>query len=148
MHITDTAFYKMTQISRYSRIVGKKILEKCLTGVSIEEFAALSLIASTPNLCQADIANHLVLEKGRVCKLVESLEIKGFLERTASVRNKKLVKVLNITKSGEEILTKNASYAIDLMNLMNSKLTQDEINILNEKLDILLESVMELAEKN
>ncbi len=148
MHITDTAFYKMTQISRYSRIVGKKILEKYLTGVTIEEYAALSLISSTPNMHQAEIANHLVLEKGRVAKLVESLEIKGFIERTASVRNKKLVKVLNITKAGEEILSKNASYAIDLMALMNSKLTQDEINILNEKLDILLKSVMDLAEKD
>lgn len=148
MHITDTAFYKMTQISRYARIVGKKILEKYLTGVSVEEFAALSLISSSPNMCQADIANHLVFEKGRVCKLVESLEIKGFVERTASVRNKKLVKVLNITKAGEEILSKNASYAMDLMKLVHSNLTQEEIEILNEKLDILLKGVMDLAERD
>ncbi|MBQ3101781.1 MarR family transcriptional regulator [bacterium] len=148
MHITDTVFYKMTQISRYSRIVGKKILEKYLTGVTVEEYAALSLISSNPNLCQAEIANHLVLEKGRVAKLVESLEIKGFVERAASVKNKKLVKVLNITKAGEEILAKNASYGEDLMQLIQSNLTKDEIDILNEKLDILLKSVMDLAERN
>ena len=148
MNITDTAFYKMTQISRYSRIVGKKILEKCLTGVSVEEYAALSLISSNQNLCQAEIANHMVLEKGRVAKLVESLEIKGFVERVASVKNKKLVKVLNITKTGEEILAKNASYAQDLMELIQSNLTQEEIVILNNKLDILLKSVIDLAERN
>lgn len=148
MHITDTVFYKMTQISRYSRIAGKKILEKCLTGVTVEEYAALSLISSTPNLCQAEIANHLVLEKGRVAKLVESLEIKNFIERVASVKNKKLVKVLNITKMGEEILAKNASYAEDLMKLIHSNLTEEEVNILNEKLDILLKSVIDLAERN
>ncbi len=148
MHIIDTVFYKMTQISRYSRIVGKKILEKYLTGVTVEEYAALSLIFSKPNLCQAEIANHLVLEKGRVSKLVESLELKGFVERTASVKNKKLLKVLNITKTGEEILEKNASYAEDLMKLVYSNLSADEIKLLNDKLDILLKSVMELAEKN
>ena len=148
MHITDTVFYKMTQISRYAKILGKKILEKHLTGVTVEEYAALSLVSCKPNLCQAEIANHLVLEKGRVCKLVESLEVKGFIERVANVRNKKLVKVLNITEAGKEILNKNASYAKDLTKLIQSNLTDEEINVLDEKLNILLASIIKLVEKN
>lgn len=147
-HLTGTMYYTMVQITRHIKLIGKKNLEKDLTGLTFEEYSILDFIYCTPGLCQSDLASFLVIEKGRICKLVESLEMKGFIKRKAGIRNKKLIKILKITESGKKILAKNQVLALNLMHLLHSKFPENEITALDKNLKILLKSIIEFSENN
>ena len=69
--------------------------------LSIAQFDALAQIGAHEGLTQQELANHLLVTKGNISQLVEKMEQRGLLRRTAQGR----VMRLWLTEQGRELYT-------------------------------------------
>lgn len=99
-HFTDTIFYEIELTSKFCKMLGAQVFEKYQTGISIEEFSILDTLLCNPGLCQRDIAKLILRDRANTGKLLDTLEKKGYLERTLSVKNNRPVKIAKLTEAG------------------------------------------------
>lgn len=102
-HFTDTIFYQIELTARYSKMLGTQLFGKLGVGLTIEEFSALDTILSNKDLCQRDLAKLILKDRANTGKLLDSLELKGLIERELSVKNNRPVKILKISSKGKKI---------------------------------------------
>ena len=70
--------------------------------VSIKEMHTIDVIGSTPNATPSDISRSLMVTLGTVTTSLNNLERKGYIERTRSEVDRRVVH-LNLTKNGRLI---------------------------------------------
>lgn len=102
-HFTDTIFYQIELTARYSKMLGTQLFGKLGVGLTIEEFSALDTILSNKDLCQRDLAKLILKDRANTGKLLDSLELKGLIERELSVKNNRPVKILKASSKGKKI---------------------------------------------
>lgn len=102
-HFTDTIFYQIELTARYSKMLGTQLFGKLGVGLTIEEFSALDTILSYKDLCQRDLAKLILKDRANTGKLLDSLELKGLIERELSVKNNRPVKILKISSKGKKV---------------------------------------------
>ena len=86
-HFTDTIFYQIELTSRYTRMLGAQLFGRLGLGLTPEEFSTLDVLSCQDSLCQRDLAKLILKDRANTGKLLDSLENKGFIERTLSVKN-------------------------------------------------------------
>ena len=84
-------------------MLGMQLFGKLGVGLTIEEFSTLDTISANDGLCQRDLAKLILKDRANTGKLLDSLESKGFVKRELAVKNNRPVKIVTITKEGEEI---------------------------------------------
>lgn len=101
-HFTDTIFYQVELTARYTKMLGMQLFGKLGVGLTIEEFSALDTISANKELCQRDLAKLILKDRANTGKLLDSLEAKGLVKRDLAVKNNRPVKIVTITKEGED----------------------------------------------
>ena len=108
-HFTDTIFYQIELTARYSKMLGAQLFGKLGIGLTPEEFATLDVIIAYQELCQRDIAKLILKDRANTGKLLDSLELKGLIQRELTSKNNRPVKIVRITEEGRN--TYNTTYA-------------------------------------
>lgn len=101
-HFTDTIFYQIELTSRYTRMLGAQLFGRLGLGLTPEEFSTLDVLSCQDSLCQRDLAKLILKDRANTGKLLDSLENKGFIERTLSVKNNRPVKIIKMTEAGAQ----------------------------------------------
>lgn len=67
------------------------------------EFQIIDTIVRSPDITQIELARLLCRGRAHVTQLLNSLEAKGFVVRNNDVKNKRMVRHTELTKSGLEV---------------------------------------------
>ena len=103
-------------------------------GIAIEQRATLEIIKFEPNANQTTIANLLGKDKTTVSRSLNSLEKKGLIKKSEVSDDKRSNKV-ELTKEGESILEDTVKEITSYRESLNSKLTQQEIEVFFKIMD-------------
>ena len=146
-HFTNTIFYQIELTAKYCKLLGSQVFEKYGTGISCEEYSVLDVLANSPKMCQRDLAKIILKDRANTGKLLDSLEKRGYVTRTLSIKNNRPVKIVEITDKGvkkaEEVLEKIRPHFQRVMEKINnsdvarvSYLLKELREILDETLEI------------
>ena len=118
---SQSVFYKISQLSIYIEKLAQNFFEIRNVDISHDEFSALNLILNHPNICQRDLAKLILRDRVRTGRILNSLEDKGYVKRTNTTKNNRLVRLVSITKAGEKFY-KEQFY---IMNKVMEKLLEE-----------------------
>ena len=103
-HYTNTLYYDLELTAIYCRMLGSQLIEKIYPNMNDYELRALDAIYCHPKICQRDLAKLILKDRANTGRIVDSLERKGFIKRYNDTKNKRLVKKLEITEEGTQVL--------------------------------------------
>ena len=63
----------------------------------------MDTLSVNDDLCQRDLAKIILKDRANTGKLLDSLEVKGFIERELAVKNNRPVKIIKITEAGKKM---------------------------------------------
>ena len=122
----------------------------CASDLSVREVHVLTAVEK---LCveqkntMANIAKFLCVSPGSLTTAVNTLVSKGYLERSYTPRDRRVV-FIHLSASGEEACVKHAEYHRQLVNAAAEKLSDKEVEILVDALDKVCAFTVEKAEKS
>ncbi|WP_163711683.1 MarR family winged helix-turn-helix transcriptional regulator [Mangrovibacterium lignilyticum] len=127
---------KIRQIVRSINLESKKVQSDF--GVSIPQVLCLEFLRSAPNYqaSQKDIRDHLKLNSSTVTGIISRLEAKGLLARLPKTGDKRVTNI-TLTSQGDELLKKTPDLLQQRLSVKLSKLTNEELDNINESLDLL-----------
>ena len=145
---SKSVFYKITQLSIYLDTLAKNFFEIRNVDLTIDEFHALNAILNYPDICQRDLAKLLLRDRVRTGRILTSLEEKGYIKRTNDTKNNRLVRRLQITKSGEKIYSNEFKIMTQIMSKLLEKFSMEQMEELRVSLSKLENALAELVEFN
>ena len=144
-HFTNTIFYQIELTAKYCKLLGSQVFEKYGTGISCEEYSVLDVLANSPTMCQRDLAKIILKDRANTGKLLDSLEKRGYVTRTLSIKNNRPVKIVEITNEGvkkaEEVLEKIRPHFRHVMEKINNSDVARVSDLLKELREILDETL-------
>ena len=121
----------------------------CAADLSVREVHVLSAVEKLSveqKNTMANIAKFLCVSPGSLTTAVNTLVNKGYLERSYTPRDRRVV-YIHLTATGEEACVKHAEYHKQLVNAAAEKLTDKEVDTLISALDKVCAFTVEKAEK-
>ena len=107
--------------------------------------AVLDVLANNPKMCQRDLAKIILKDRANTGKLLDSLEKRGYVTRTLSIKNNRPVKIVEITDKGvkkaEEVLEKIRPHFQRVMEKINNSDVGRVSDLLKELREILDETL-------
>ena len=144
-HFTNTIFYQIELTAKYCKLLGSQVFEKYGTGISCEEYSVLDVLANSTKMCQRDLAKIILKDRANTGKLLDSLEKRGYVTRTLSIKNNRPVKIVEITNEGvkkaEEVLEKIKPHLQCVMEKINNSDVARVSDLLKELREILDETL-------
>ena len=144
-HFTNTIFYQIELTAKYCKLLGSQVFEKYGTEISCEEYSVLDVRANSPKMCQRDLAKIILKDRANTGKLLDSLEKRGYVTRTLSIKNNRPVKIVEITNEGvkkaEEVLEKIKPHFQRVMEKINNSDVGRVSDLLKELREILDETL-------
>ena len=140
-HFTDSIFYSIEQIARYIEINGKDFFEKFTTELTPEEFRTIDVIICNPDICQRDLAKLILRDRVRTGRILDALEGKGFIRRFGDMKNKRLVKKMELTEKGLKYFEKITSELHPYLDKFYEKFTSTQLEELKNLLKLLEKAV-------
>ena len=144
-HFTNTIFYQIELTAKYCKLLGSQVFEKYGTEISCEEYSVLDVLANSPTMCQRDLAKIILKDRANTGKLLDSLEKRGYVTRTLSIKNNRPVKIVEITNEGvkkaEEVLEKIKPHFQRIMEKINNSDVARVSDLLKELREILDETL-------
>ena len=138
-HFTDTIFYQIELTAKYTKMLGMQLFGKLGVGLTIEEFSTLDSISANNGLCQRDLAKLILKDRANTGKLLDSLEAKGLVKRELAVKNNRPVKIVTITKEGEETYAETYSKLEPHHKIIKEKIANTDLAKVGELLKELRE---------
>lgn len=145
---TQSVFYKISQLSIYIEKLAQNFFEIRNVDITHDEFCALNCILNYPNICQRDIAKLLLRDRVRTGRILNSLEDKGYIKRTNNTKNNRLVRLVSITKKGEDFYKKQFYIMNKVMEKLLEKFPEEKMIELKGSLEKLENSMAEIVEFN
>ena len=121
----------------------------CAADLSVREvhvLAAVDKLSGDQKNTMANIARFLCVSPGSLTTAVNTLVGKGYLERSYTPRDRRVV-FIHLTAAGEEACVKHAEYHRQLVNAAADKLTDKEVDVLISALDKVCAFTVEKAER-
>lgn len=145
---SKTVFYKIDQLSIYIQTLGKNFFEIRDVDLTSDEFAAMNFIINNSELCQRDLAKLMLRDRVRTGRILSSLEEKGYIERTNTTKNNRLVRTLKITKSGKKLYDEQFNIMSQVFTKILEKFSEDKMTELSNILSDLKQVLSEVVEFN
>ena len=146
-HYTDSIHYELEQTAKMMRMLTLQLFEKLDIEISLDECAALDIISCHNDMCQRDLAKLIIKDRANTGRIVNSLEEKGFVKRILDTKNNRLVKKLQITQRGTELLKNIVNKVKSHMDGVAIAVSKDEILKVKETLKsfrLNLENIVEI----
>jgi DNA-binding MarR family transcriptional regulator len=145
---SKSVFYKITQLSIYLETLSKNFFDIRNIDLTHDEFSALNFILNYPDICQRDLAKMMLRDRVRTGRILTSLENKGYIKRVSDMKNNRLVRRLQITKSGQRIYSEQFAIMSQIMDKLLEKFSQEQMDELKMSLSKLETAVSEIVEFN
>ncbi|MDR1168925.1 MAG: MarR family transcriptional regulator [Heliobacteriaceae bacterium] len=129
---TSSVFYRIQVVARYCRATSLLFFENLTDEIAMDEFTILNILALNPQLCQRDLAKVIFKDRATTGRLLNSLEAKGFIARHADTRNNRLIRKMDITDKGEEILNKLQPIIDKATKLFETQFDPEEIEVVKK----------------
>lgn len=105
-HFINTLYYQVERTAKYCRYLGAQLFSKLEIGVSVEELVTLDTLSLNDGICQRDLAKIILKDRPATGRILNSLENKGYIKRSADTKNNRLVRKITMTEEGKLILKK------------------------------------------
>ena len=145
---SKSVFYKIEQLSIYTQMLAKNFFEIRRVDLTSDEFATLNYVLNNPNICQRDLAKLILRDRVRTGRILNSLEEKGYIERTNDTKNNRLVRRVSITKAGKKLYNEQFSILSQIMDKVLEKFPEEKMVELKETLTQLETALSEVVEFN
>lgn len=104
IHYTESINYEIERTARALKLLGVQLFNDLGLEVQLDEYCALDVISCHENICQRDLAKYILKDRANTGRILNSLEEKGFIKRINDTRNNRLIKRINLTPDGENVL--------------------------------------------
>ena len=127
-HYTESIFYELKQTARMLKFLAMQQFAQMDIDLTPEECSALDVIMCNPNLCQRDLAKLLLLDRANTGRILNKLEEKRLIKRAVDTKKNRLVKKVEITKTGIKKLEEVSNKILDKYNIIIEKIPQKEFD--------------------
>ena len=127
-HYTESIFYELKQTARMMKFLAIQQFAQMNIDLTPEECSALDVIMCNPNLCQRDLAKLLLLDRANTGRILNKLEEKNLIKRAVDTKKNRLVKKVEITKTGIKKLEGITNKILDKYNIITEKIPQKEFD--------------------
>ena len=145
---SESVFYKISQLAIYTEKLAQNFFEIRNVDLTHDEFCALNIILNHPNICQRDLAKIILRDRVRTGRILNSLEDKGYIKRTNTTKNNRLVRLLTITKNGEKFYNNEFRIMNQVMEKLLEKFPEEKMTELKSSLEKLENALSEIVEFN
>lgn len=123
-----------------------KLLAECFEkrlnyyNITRTQWIALYYVKICDNITQKQLADKMSLKEPTVVRLIDKMEITGWLTRIGSETDKR-IKILKLTKEGSEIESKMSVIAEKFRDDVISNISAEEIDVYNNVLSKMLSNI-------
>lgn len=111
--------------------------------VSIKEMHTIDVIGETPNATPSDISRELMVTLGTVTTSLNNLERKGYVERTRSDIDRRVVH-LSLTRNGRLLYRLHRQFHHSMLDKIIAGMSRDEIQVMQKGLKNLYQFLEDL----
>lgn len=111
--------------------------------VSIKEMHTIDVIGETPNATPSDISRELMVTLGTVTTSLNNLERKGYVERTRSDIDRRVVH-LSLTRNGRLLYRLHRWFHHSMLDKIIAGMSRDEIQVMQKGLKNLYQFLEDL----
>ena len=127
---TESLFYEVYLTGKYIKKMSVQHFKNLNLELTGEEFSTLDFIYHNGNMCQRDLALKMFINRANMGKILNGLEERGYLKRIVDVKCNRPVKLISMTKEGEEVYTKTLTTLRITAEKAYSKFNEDEVKVL------------------
>ena len=143
---TNSIFYEIILTGKYMRKMAEQLFKKLELVLTNEEFFVLDfLYKNEEKTCQRDLAVKMLSDRANMGKILNGLEKKGYVIRELGVKQNYPVKLIYLTKLGEEIyidtITKLINVGQSAIDAVSDDDTKKMIKILQNMRKVLSEII-------
>lgn len=143
---TESLFYEVYLTGKYIKKLSAQHFKNLNLELTGEEFSTLDFIYHNGNMCQRDLALKMFINRANMGKILNELENKGYLKRFVDVKCNRPVKLISMTKEGEEVYTKTLITLRNTAQKAYCKFKEDEVKVLIAGMQKLREYLKEIVE--
>ena len=136
----------MELTAKVMRMMAVQFFDKLNNGLIPDEYVALDVIACNENICQRDLAKLILKDRANTGRIVESLEKKGYINRSVDTKNNRLVRKLNLTEIGHKMIDEITKKIQIQLEETNNLISREEIEKLKEGIRAFRASLEKLTE--
>ncbi|MDE6138337.1 MAG: MarR family transcriptional regulator [Candidatus Gastranaerophilales bacterium] len=97
------------------------------TELTADELAILFILKFEPDVTQSELAKFLFKGKAHVGKILNEMETRGYIKRTAATKDNIIIKRNEITPKGMEIFEKGYKESLKIKAKMDEEFSQEDI---------------------
>ena len=125
-HFTDTIYYQIELTAKYCKHLGVQMFMKSNLSITLDEFCALDVIMLHNGICQRELAKLILKDRANTGRILNTLEEKGWIKRFVDTKNNRLVRKMELTKAGKDILKKATIEARKQLNQVSNIISEEE----------------------
>ena len=142
--LSDTMISTLGKAARIERVLAIRCFNEIKNiNLTYNEFLILDALKFNSGIHQRDLAKLMVMATGNLCRELERLEEKGFIERQWDRKGKRMVKTLVITELGKKQYDNAIESVEKYIMIMEDIYTKEEHKALKEYLSRLLDKLTE-----
>lgn len=144
---TDSLYYHVKLTEKLLKILCKQIEDDYDLPLTIDECIVLDIIdENNGKIHQRDLAKLLFKDRANTGKLLNNLEAKNYIERKEVTKNKRLVKIMNLTQKGHDLIKKFHSEIFPIFAKIENRLSSEDENTTKRYMQSIRDIVTELIE--
>ncbi len=129
---TDSIIYQMQQATAYCLEKGDQYLKAVNSGLTLDQFITLDVLANQEGICQMDLAKIILKDRVYTSRLVNVLEEKELIDRKLETKGKRLVKKLYLTDEGKNLHLEIKNDLEVSFNEVFSEVTDEELRSISQ----------------
>ena len=101
---SETLIHHLDNTAKIERTIGARYFDNHNEfDITYNNFLIIELLFTNPDIHQRNIARALLMGTANLSKELDRMENKGLIKRKITLKDKKMVKTVRLTKKGEEI---------------------------------------------
>lgn len=122
----ESLYYQIKLTEKYSKMLAKQLEEKLELEITLDELTALATINHyNGEIHQRDLAKILLKDRANTGRMLNNLEMQGYVSRIEKTKNKRQANIINLTEKGIETLDKLTSIVRPMFDNVHKKMTYD-----------------------
>lgn len=130
---SETLIHHLDNTAKIERTIGARYFDNHNEfDITYNNFLIIELLFTNPNIHQRNIARALLMGTANLSKELDRMENKGLIKRKITLKDKKMVKTVRLTKKGEEIYHTIVDDWEKFVTDLESIYTEDELKTFKE----------------
>lgn len=139
----NSLFYNIGQTARICQAFCESYFKEYARGeISYDEFIILDTVLCYPDVCQRDLAKHILKGTSHTSKLLATLEKKGLIERPIDKKGNRIVRKITVTDNGLILHSFAAQIALDFSEKIEATLGEHGAVLCSNFLNKIKENVL------